>query len=512
MLWILPAAIVFAASLSMSAPVAGAETGSPSQSDTAEHGAGQAISLPWDESPGDEEKTTLVETVKLALERNLGLRASVQEVNSGSEQLRQARGDLLPSVEAGIRQTVVDQDRAEVSFGRNPEYRTSATLTVNQQIWSDRAHAAVQIQELLQKARESDRRKVALDTMLEASVAFVKLLRTRAFARIAADDLELTRSNYDRAQTRLELGVANKSEVYRWETRLASSKRELNHAVAEVKKAQVSLNEVVNRPLDQTFHPERPELSDERLLFGRSDIWEALQDDDRHRGLEEYWITEALLFAPELDAIRNERAAQYRELLAAKRKVRVPEVLLSIDATKHVSEEGQGTEELDFTIPGTDRQVGGTTDNFEWRAAITASLPLYAGGSNRAEIKEAQADSTRMDLLYDQALLAVRAGVLKNLAAFQASLKNIDLARAEAEAAENNLELIAMSYERGVVTIIDLLDAQVTAVSAQRSAANAVYDFLIDYMELQRTVGRFDVALSPGERAAARERLQPYLE
>lgn len=504
-----PLALVLAVSVSALAAVAHAETEGAGQRKS---GVDEGVTLPWSESVDSDKTTSLVETVKLALERNLGLRASNQVVSSGSQQVRQARSELLPSVEAEVRQTVIDQDRARASFGRNPEYRTSATLTVNQQIWSERAHAAVQVQELLQKARESDRRKVALDTMLEASVAFVKLLRTRALARVAADDLELTRSNYERAQARLDLGVANKSEVYRWETRLASSKRELNLAVAEVKKAQVNLNEVVNRPLDGAFHPADPELSDSRLLFGRRDIWEALRDEDRQKRLEEYWITEALLFAPELDAIRSERAAQYRELLAAKRKVRVPEILLSIDAAKHVSEEGLGTEELDITVPDSNRRFGGTTDNFEWRAAITASLPLYAGGGNRAGIKEAQADSTRMDLLYDQALLAVRAGVLKNLAGFQASLKNIDLARTEARAARNNLELVAMSYERGVVTIIDLLDAQVTAISAERSAANAVYDFLIDYMELQRTVGRFDVALSPEERAAARERLQPYLE
>ena len=55
-----------------------------------------------------------------------------------------------------------------------------------------------------------------------------------------------------------------------------------------------------------------------------------------------------------------------------------------------------------------------------------------------------------------------------------------------------------------------MLDAQNTAVVAELDAANAVYDFLIDMMEVGRAVGRFSVLMSGEERDAFFRRLDAY--
>ena len=57
--------------------------------------------------------------------------------------------------------------------------------------------------------------------------------------------------------------------------------------------------------------------------------------------------------------------------------------------------------------------------------------------------------------------------------------------------ADKNLQLVTDSYERGIVSIIDLLDAQNQALSANLDAANAVYNFLVDLMKVQRSLGLF---------------------
>ncbi len=41
------------------------------------------------------------------------------------------------------------------------------------------------------------------------------------------------------------------------------------------------------------------------------------------------------------------------------------------------------------------------------------------------------------------------------------------------------------------LSIIDLLDAQNQALSADLDAANAVYNFLIDFMGVERAIGEF---------------------
>ncbi|MGH7849073.1 MAG: hypothetical protein ACREOP_02115, partial [Thermodesulfobacteriota bacterium] len=63
---------------------------------------------------------------------------------------------------------------------------------------------------------------------------------------------------------------------------------------------------------------------------------------------------------------------------------------------------------------------------------------------------------------------------------------------------------------RGVVSIIDLLDAQNAALSADLNAANSVYNFLIDLMNLQRASGKFDFFTSAEERDELFEMLDEY--
>ena len=44
-------------------------------------------------------------------------------------------------------------------------------------------------------------------------------------------------------------------------------------------------------------------------------------------------------------------------------------------------------------------------------------------------------------------------------------------------------------YSRGAVDILDLLDAQNSLLRAELAAANSVYDFLVDWMEVERAAG-----------------------
>jgi outer membrane protein TolC len=77
-----------------------------------------------------------------------------------------------------------------------------------------------------------------------------------------------------------------------------------------------------------------------------------------------------------------------------------------------------------------------------------------------------------------------------------ASFANIDLAREAARAAARNYDLVLDGYREGVVSILDVLDAQTESLNASLDAANSVYLYLIDLMEVQRAVGQIDFFVS----------------
>jgi translation elongation factor EF-4 len=93
-----------------------------------------------------------------------------------------------------------------------------------------------------------------------------------------------------------------------------------------------------------------------------------------------------------------------------------------------------------------------------------------------------------------------------------ASYTAIGLARESADAARRNFELVQDSYGRGVVSIIDLLDAQNAALEAELAAADALYQFFDDLLTHQRSVNRFDFFATPQENEAWLERLDAYFQ
>ena len=88
-----------------------------------------------------------------------------------------------------------------------------------------------------------------------------------------------------------------------------------------------------------------------------------------------------------------------------------------------------------------------------------------------------------------------------------ASIRELTLS---AEAAAKSLNVVQDAYARGAVSILDLLDAQNAALVSQELAENAVFDFTIDLMSVERAVGKFYLHLSDEEAQEYLQRLEAY--
>ena len=143
---------------------------------------------------------------------------------------------------------------------------------------------------------------------------------------------------------------------------------------------------------------------------------------------------------------------------------------------------------------------------------MSASLPLFEGGARRAE--QAQTSEQLEELRLKRRSLAqqVEQRARSALHAAGASYAGIELSEASADAAERNLALVTDAYQQGAASILDLLDAQTQTLVAQEVAASAGFDYLIDFMNVQRAVGRFDFFITPEEYQAFLERLRLFFE
>ena len=78
--------------------------------------------------------------------------------------------------------------------------------------------------------------------------------------------------------------------------------------------------------------------------------------------------------------------------------------------------------------------------------------------------------------------------------------------------AGQNYELVSDAYARGAASITALIDAQTSALNAAESAANAVHEFLLDLLQVERATGAFGSLQQPEQRQAFLDRLSTLKE
>lgn len=454
-------------------------------------------------------RLSLSHVVREAIAANLDLAAADRAVAAGKENVREARSALLPQIDISSEGVVIDKDRAEANLGFQAERTFSGSATLTQRVYSEKAWANLNVQRHTQTTREEEREQLRLDIIREAAVAYLNVLRAKTSLRIQKDNLQLTRSNLELGRFRQAIGYSGPADVFRWESEIASARIAVLNAIAQRKQAETALNRILHRPLEEEFVAEEAGLDDPQLFLSDKRLLAHI-DNPRDYGIfRDFMVQEGLKAAPELKRIDAAIAAQERAYLSARRAFWSPDLALQGEVTRTFSEGGAGTERAALgSLPVSDTQA----DDTDWNLALSLTFPLFTGGAKDAERIRAQEELSRQRLDRRSTVEKIEERIRSALHLTSASYPSITLSRSAAETAQKNLELVTDSYSRGVVSIIDLIDAQNAALVADQGAANAVYDFLIDLMNVQRAVGGFDFFASAEERESWFERLESFLQ
>jgi outer membrane protein len=452
---------------------------------------------------------SLASAVEEAVNANLDLQAVGRFVAAGAENISEARSALLPQIDVTADARMVDADRAEGSNGAFPERQITGGLNLFQLIYDEPTWANLSIQRDLQSAREEERNITLLDVVLEATVNYLNVLSAKTIENIQRQNLDLTRSNLELAQLRRQIGVARAAEVVRWENQIATNRSTVINAFSQRQQAEIALNRVLHRPLEEKFQTEEPALDNPVLITNFAKVFPYVSNPRYFEIFRDFMVEAGLEAAPELRLADAQIRAQERSLLSEQRSFYTPTFSLRAGVVG-VGRGGAGSEPTQIPIGGGNIVEFPFPDNLDWEVGVTGSLPLYAGGSRVARRNQAQ--ETLAQLRVEREAAAERVATRIRTALYQAgaSFANIDLSREAARAARRNYELVLDGYRQGVVSILDQLDAQTQALNADLDAANAVYIYLSNLMQVQRAVGQFDFFVSASGRQAWFEKLDAF--
>ncbi len=441
------------------------------------------------------DEITLVEASFLAVQDNLDLEAEMFRVESGKQEVQKAFSELLPLLASNLQARWIDTNSADFGFGSTPQRLFKGSVTLLQSVYDDDKYSKYTVQKRLQKAREYNQETIKLDIIFDTVSSYLSILRIQAEKEIAEENLSLSKANLKRAHELVDLGQARLSEVYRWQSEVSTNKESLVSIDASLQNAKVGFNRILNKPLDNPFFLQAVSLSNPTFTLDFGNMKPLINTPKSFDLFKSYLTGRAQELSPEIKDLEEKIQAKNRELLNAKRSLYVPKFTLFGQFEQNIAKGGAGSKPL----------FGYSNMKPRKTVGMNLSYPLYTGGKRRAEVSQNYFELMQLRAEKESLTDKVQAKVVRAVDKMKSSYEGISFARKSAEAAEKNLTIVTNSYTRGVVSIVDLIDAQNTTIVAKQNHVNAIYSYLLDYMEFQRSVGQFDFLLPDDEQEKVKQ-------
>lgn len=448
-----------------------------------------------DQAPGTD-AVGLLDVIALGLEKNLDLISSRYNTRIQKKEVDSARSNRLPQAVFTSTARVLDKERAGGNPGEPAPGAWTATGQLSQTVFSDDVNAGIGIQTLLAESSLYQEKTDTLDTVTDVVEGYINLLLAQSNYHIFNNNLNVTRKNLDIAKIKQSVGYVGASDVYRWESELARDKISFNDTHRDVRIAEMALNRLIDRPLNQPIQVMGMEIGDpDHFFMADPRVKATIRNFKQMELLSHFLVEEADRQLPELKQISATIKAQNRQLLNLQRDFYLPDFQLNAQVDKTLEEWN-----TNFKTPG--------DLDHPWSVGLTASLPLWSGGRRKHELarEKLQLDQYHIDErnLKNRLYLRVRS----NIETLSVSHREVQLSQDAQAAARKNFNIVQDAYTQGSLGVTDLVDAQNAMVQAEQGAVIAKYQMLLDIFNLERSVGGFHFLRTQGEKEAFSRRFQ----
>lgn len=447
-------------------------------------------------------KYTILEILDQLLEQNLNLKSQEKEVEITSQDVKIAKSDYMPSLTAAGAGTYIDPNFAENSIGLNPEFSITGNLSLQQTIFSEAANANISIRKRLQEAQQEVFNASQLDIIFQGSNAYFNILILKANVQIQMRNLELTRENLKIAEQNYEAGQSGKSDLLRFKSQMAQDTQTFVEAVNQLEQGFIALNQILNNPLDTKIDIENATLEDNVFKdFKYEQLVNLLDNPATTDVFVNFLVEEAKNNAPELKSLDYNLQAVDRSLRLNSGGRLLPTIAL----------QGQYNRIFDRRGAGSEPAFGLTQLDENYNVGLNISIPIINRNLNNINRQRDIIQKEQLNFDIENSELAIDSNVRAAVLNIINEISNIELSKVAEAAAKEALSLTQNSYSNGAVSIIQLIDAQNNLLNAQIASTNAVYNFLINSIQLERFLGYYFLLNSEEDNDKFIQRFFEYL-
>ena len=414
---------------------------------------------------GAQQTLGLNEIYRAALEGDATLSAAGAQVRSSTEVVAQAKAQLGPNVSynASYFRNDLDSENQPL-FGPKQKghdvYNSSGqTLQLRQPLYRPALLAGLDTAKAqLDDASQTFAGEVQNLTM-RAVDGYLELLNAKERQQLIIVQMKFAERGLDSARKRFEGGQGIRTEIDEAQARvdmLAAQQVETDQAVLA---ARLALAEIIRMPVGEVLalDPARVPMAP----MAPPDV--------------ESWMTDAIATSPVLASL------QARVMVAQATVARIESGHKpTLDALLQVTKSGSEN----VTSPSSsylNKQIG-----------LQLVVPLYAGGAVQSQVRQALAEQSRAEDLLEAERRALKLRVHKEWRGMTDGARKVAALEQAVVSADRVTVSVSRSFEGGLRTVLEVLDAQERAQTARRDLLTARLQYVGSRLRLLSYTGKLD--------------------
>ena len=424
----------------------------------------------------DVRQITFNEAVRIALEQNVALRQSANNVEAQSISVSESRAAFLPDLRVNSQASqnygrTPDPDTYEIVSETFESFNTSASTSIN--VFNGFGDVArLRQNRLYLDAADTQYERQEQAVVFDVMDRYLNLLTWQEQVNIQEEALTAQQQTLTQIEELVRVGVQPISDQYQQQAQVASTELALLNAQRDAQLAEVALIQVLQLDPFGAYAFTAPSVEDLPLTEEDYDLGNLLQNAFERRS-----DLQAQLFS----------ISAAREGLRVARSGYFPSIGLSFGY-------GSGWSEIYNPLVGGNSFFDQLDQRRGGQVGFSLSLPIFDRFQTRNNVQRAQVqyENAELDLqaLRQNVALEVRQSYLNYLTAE----KTLDVTEKQLQAADLALEAAQERYNVGAGTIVELTDAQATQVRAASERVQARYDFLFQKRLIDYYLGVLDPA------------------
>ena len=434
-------------------------------------------------------KLDLKEIFFLAINNNIQIQQNKNNSKIDKLNIDESKSAYKPQIDFYSNLTQIDSDRAKYSNGLYSEGSVEAGIKLSQVIYSDKILKNIEIKKLLDLSNTNNIKSQNDEILYKVVLSYLDVIKANNYNDIIKIKYNFISQNLDFAKQRVEIGVQDRSDVYRWESELSNANIELSNSQKQLNYLKIELANLLQ--IDKNFSFVEYGLNSNIFKLSNNDAIKYLSN----KKVQDLFLDDIIYSHSKLKQIDELINAKAQELKMNKSSRYLPIIAFEGSAKNTLNRYGVGANATRYW------------DDNEYQAVINLSLPLYEGGAKSISIEKNEIEFVNLKLQYNNVKSLIEKNVEQDYDSLLKSYEKISYSKTSLDFSKKNYDLIQDKYKNGKENIISLLDAQNAYIVAKLTENISIIDYLQDLSSIYFFSGKIEILIDENKKTDIEEKI-----